>query len=573
MKRWLERHPLSSYFIVAYAVSWSIAVPLALQAQGVFATHLPWWLHYLTLFGPAISAFVIGRLLHEPSSVRRPVTPSIVWWAVGFGSPLLLFVVTQIAARFAGQTPPTWAALGRINFVTDLGVWAWGLWFITSCGEELGWRGFALPRLQRTHSAMTSTLLLSLGWAGWHLPAFFYLPSYAAMGLAIIPGFFLGILAGAIVLTWLYNISGGSVLAAVLWHASFNFVIASPSAGGLTAAVTSTLVMVWAAIIVWRSDWLTLAKRRTAARSVRASREEHARTLPGDALIADSIGVFNHAITIGRPRRHVWPWLAQMGAGTRAGWYSYDVFDNARQPSADRVIPALQTLTVGMIFPALPGVSDGFTVLAFEAERFLVLGWVAPDGTRLMTWAFVLDDSDGGATRLIVRARGGAGYTFHGLPWWAAKPLLTIVHFVMQRKQLLGIARRVEQYQPTVAPNSFPTVAVASMANTPHTVTLAAPRTMGAPPIQAATVPSAIRQNTDTIATTPTIAPAGASTIVSTGTPAPTAKDAADASAAWSGRAASSSVSPSSSRACAAKAPFAMSCRATVRARSGSRPR
>jgi uncharacterized protein len=451
MKRWLERHPLSSYFIVAYAVSWSIAVPLALQAQGVLATHLPWSLHYLTLFGPAISAFVIARLLREPSNtnvVRQPVTPSIVWWAVGFGSPLLLFVVTQIAARVAGQTPPTWTALGRINFVSDLGAWAWGLWFITSCGEELGWRGFALPRLQRTHSAMTSTLLLSLGWAGWHLPAFFYLPSYAGMGLAIIPGFFLGILAGAIVLTWLYNSSGGSVLAAALWHGSFNFVTASPSAGGLTAAVTSTLVMVWAAIIAWRSDWSTLAKRRTAARSVRASREEQARTLPGDALIADSIGVFNHAITIGRPRRDVWPWLAQMGAGTRAGWYSYDVFDNGRQPSADRVIPALQTLTVGMIFPALPGVTDGFTVLAFEAERFLVLGWVAPDGTRLMTWAFVLDDCDGGATRLIVRARGGAGYTFQGLPWWAAKPLVTIVHFVMQRKQLHGIARRVEQCSP-----------------------------------------------------------------------------------------------------------------------------
>jgi len=292
---------------------------------------------------------------------------------------------------------------------------------------------------------MTSTLLLSLGWAGWHLPAFFYLPSYAAIGPAIIPGFFLGILAGAIVLTWLYNSSGGSVLAVALWHASFNLVTASPSAGGLTAAVTSTLVMVWAVVVVWRCDWSTLAKRRTAARSVRANSDERTRPLPGDALIADSIGAFNHAITIGRSRRDVWPWLAQMGAGTRAGWYSYDVIDNGRQPSADRVIPELQRLVVGMIFPAVPGAIDGFTLLAFETERFLVLGWVSPAGARLMTWAFVLDDADDGATRLIVRARGGRGYRFHGLPWWAAKPFLTFAHFIMERKQLLGIAQRVER--------------------------------------------------------------------------------------------------------------------------------
>jgi membrane protease YdiL (CAAX protease family) len=154
-----------------------------------------------------------------------------------------------------------------VNFLPDLGVTAWGLWFLTSgIGEELGWRGFALPRLQRTHSAMSSTLRLAIGWAGWHLPAFFYVPSYAAIGLRILPGFFLGVLAGAIVLTWLYNSSGGSVLAAVLWHASFNFVTASPNASGLAAAVTSTLVMVWAFVVVWRCDWSTLASPPRAGR-------------------------------------------------------------------------------------------------------------------------------------------------------------------------------------------------------------------------------------------------------------------------------------------------------------------
>jgi hypothetical protein len=202
--------------------------------------------------------------------------------------------------------------------------------------------------------------------------------------------------------------------------------------------------MVWAAAIVWRCDWATLATRSTT-RSVRASRAERARALPGDDLIPDSIGAFKHAITIGRPRREVWPWLVQMGAGSRAGWYSYDFLDNGRRRSAERIVPELQTITVGMIFPALPGVTDGFTVLAFDVERFLVLGWVAPDVARSMTWAFVLEDVDRDSTRVIVRARGGPRYQFHGLPWWAAKPIVTILHAIMQRKQLRGIAERVER--------------------------------------------------------------------------------------------------------------------------------
>jgi hypothetical protein len=87
-----------------------------------------------------------------------------------------------------------------------------------------------LPRLQQHHSPLVSSALLTLGWAGWHLPFFLYLPAYAAFGVGLLPGFFFALFAGAVVLTWLYNRSGGSVLAAALWHASFNFVTASPAA-------------------------------------------------------------------------------------------------------------------------------------------------------------------------------------------------------------------------------------------------------------------------------------------------------------------------------------------------------
>jgi len=253
---WMTRHPVATYFALAYVISWAIGVPLALQAQGLTRTHLPFALHYLTAFGPALAALAIASMIGEPLAGARKQTSAslrhrVPWWIVGFGSPLMMFAAAQFAARVAGQQPPSWQALGQVHFLPALGLFAWCLWFATSgCGEEIGWRGFLLPRLQEHHSPLRSSALLTIGWAAWHIPAFFYIPGYAALGLLILPGFFFSLFAGAVVLTWLYNVSGGSVMPAILWHASFNFVTASPAVAGLTAAVTSMFVVAWAVAVL-----------------------------------------------------------------------------------------------------------------------------------------------------------------------------------------------------------------------------------------------------------------------------------------------------------------------------------
>jgi menaquinone-dependent protoporphyrinogen oxidase len=182
-------------------------------------------------------------------------------------------------------------------------------------------------------------------------------------------------------------------------------------------------------------------------RSVRTTREERTRRLPGDRLIDQSMATLTHAITIEADRDEVWPWLVQMGAGTRGGWYSYDRLDNGGARSADRIIPALQMISVGTLFPALPGATDGFHVLQHAPGRSLVLGWREGDGEPLVTWAFALKHIVSARTRLIVRVRAVPDYSFRGLPRWLGLPIIRVVHWVMQRKQLLGIARRAESHQ------------------------------------------------------------------------------------------------------------------------------
>src|SRR5262245_58043277 len=129
----VARHPLTTYFVLSYVMSWIIAVPLALQAQGITHTHLPLTLHYLMAFGPALAALATAFLLHEPLSGKQPeAKPSVLyrwlWWTIGFGSPLAMFAGAQLAARVASQNPPSWYDLGHVNFVPELGFTAWWLW-------------------------------------------------------------------------------------------------------------------------------------------------------------------------------------------------------------------------------------------------------------------------------------------------------------------------------------------------------------------------------------------------------------------------------------------------------------
>lgn len=178
--------------------------------------------------------------------------------------------------------------------------------------------------------------------------------------------------------------------------------------------------------------------------TVHATPREHLVVLPGDEMIQHAAGSVTHAITVHCNRRDLWPWLVQMGAG-RAGWYSYDALDNGGRHSAEQIIRELQSPPVGAVFPALPGRLDGFVLLESEPPKWMVLGWPSPDGGLTVTWAFMLDDIDENTTRLIVRARANDAYRFHGLPKAIGFWLARVVHFVMERKQLLEIARRAER--------------------------------------------------------------------------------------------------------------------------------
>lgn len=256
----VRKHPLAAYFFLAYAITWALVSPLVASAHGLIALHIPPLWHALGALGPLLAALIVTAVTGGKLGLREylgritrwRVPP--VWWCAAL-SPLLLFAASALILSVTGRPWPDFGMVGRDWPITAS--WLAGIFY--GFGEEPGWRGFALPHLQRRHNALSATAILTLFWAAWHAPFFFYRFPF---GPGALIGFLTGLFAGAIWLTCLYNGSGGSALLAVVFHASLNAVYQPMVASSAMLTTMSILIMVGAAmiVIVWRAA--TLAPRR-----------------------------------------------------------------------------------------------------------------------------------------------------------------------------------------------------------------------------------------------------------------------------------------------------------------------
>lgn len=260
----VRAHPVAAYFALTFALSWTFWLAMlgrgARVDAGAWPTHVPGLLAPM-LAALAVTAAVDGRAgLAELGARMVKWRIGLRWLLVAVASPLALLAVAAAFQAAHGQGWPSWRNLGQMGgfpSTSPLAMWAL-LVLANGLGEETGWRGFALPRLERRHSPLAATTLLWLAWATWHLPTLWLLESYRGLGAAGVAGFFVSLYFGAILLTWLYHRSGNSVLALALWHGSFNLATATMAARGTVAAWVSMAVLTWGAVLFV----LELAARR-----------------------------------------------------------------------------------------------------------------------------------------------------------------------------------------------------------------------------------------------------------------------------------------------------------------------
>lgn len=253
MRKLVHSHPIATYFLLACAISWAIWLPLVAMSRGASVPSLRYQ-HFFGAFGPSAAAFIVAAITTGHRGVMR-LGREIAKWHVGmhwylmaiFG-PAALYVVSATGVGLYSGDGIDLARFGQSDEFPMLGLG--GVWLVQTLtfgiGEEVGWRGFALPGLQTKHSALTATFMLSIIWAIWHFPTFFYRPGYSNMGLADIFGWYLSLLTGAILLTWLYNSSKGSILIAALFHGSVDVAFTSRLIDARVMTAMGILIVAWA---------------------------------------------------------------------------------------------------------------------------------------------------------------------------------------------------------------------------------------------------------------------------------------------------------------------------------------
>ena len=208
---WAARHDLVLYFALAFAVSWATWPLVILNPDS----------SPLVPFGPLIAAVVVSLLaggLRELLALLRQLTRwrvHPIWYIIALLGPFAL------AAAAAALTVASGAPAPRSDAYTDwltIGVTLLSTMIIVGLFEELGWRGFALPRLQRRLDALWAALVLGGVWALWHLPELISDPTGQRPPLQ----FVVLIMAQSVIFTWLYNSTNGSLPIVIICHAAMN---------------------------------------------------------------------------------------------------------------------------------------------------------------------------------------------------------------------------------------------------------------------------------------------------------------------------------------------------------------
>ena len=215
----MRQRDLIPFFSMTFLIAWGIlglyvfASETMVRLFGNLTGGHP--LFYLAVYAPAISAFVLVFYRHGVHGIRNFLSRLLIWRASIYWYALVILVVPLVfyAAALLKQGP-----LETLFPFPSVTAYLSALFFMAIKGpvEEIGWRGLALPILQRRMVPIWAALLLGFVWAIWHLPAFM-LSGTPQSAWALTP-FFLGTVALSIIVTPLFNHSRGSILLPAFFH-------------------------------------------------------------------------------------------------------------------------------------------------------------------------------------------------------------------------------------------------------------------------------------------------------------------------------------------------------------------
>jgi membrane protease YdiL (CAAX protease family) len=262
-----------AYFALVYILSWGFTIPAALSGVSLDQSPVLMVIYALGGLGPALAAILLTYLTRGREG-RRDYWRRIVdlrriplkWYGVIFLTvPAITGLAALVDRLLGGQGLRLEAAARLLEQPLQVVPFALFILLFGPLPEEIGWRGYALDRLQARRSALASSLILGAAWAVWHLPQFFVRGTYQhGLGFGS-PSFWMFVLSGttisSILYTWIYNNTGRSTLSAILFHFMQNFTGELFELSARAELCSSILTVAAAVLVVAVWGPRTLARR------------------------------------------------------------------------------------------------------------------------------------------------------------------------------------------------------------------------------------------------------------------------------------------------------------------------
>lgn len=235
-----------------FAFTWPIDLALAAESRGLLGFNMPLVLALSLGYGIVLATLLMTGLLRGKRGITALLRHYLIWRvkSVWYLVALLLPAAIYLAAiglsvLFYGQTVDFSNTIAHQLFGAATSLWfipPFLLFDMLTNGEEIGWRGYVLTRLQWRHTALISSLILGPIWAVWHIPKFLVLGNPTPFAWHLIMT-----MARTILFTWVYNNTKGSLLLVTIFHASINtayvFLPVSPQTAGSSGIFEITVVL------------------------------------------------------------------------------------------------------------------------------------------------------------------------------------------------------------------------------------------------------------------------------------------------------------------------------------------
>jgi len=259
----MKKYPVVWFYVLAFVISWLGWLPIVAGAHGVspFDSPVFQFLLILPAIGPAIAAIIVTRASDRKAGISLLLKPllqwrvGVLWLGIAIVTPALLLVVGKMATQALGLVV---ISEPQGDNIVAIAISAFVMSLLSNPWEEVGWRGFALPRLQKRHNALMATLAVGVLWGLWHLPLFFWTGN--PMSDYPFLAWFIGTVAVSFVYTWLYNSAKGSLLVVTLFHVlgnTFGVIIS-----GVSIAALAIVYCVMAVLLVAALGKDNLARRK-----------------------------------------------------------------------------------------------------------------------------------------------------------------------------------------------------------------------------------------------------------------------------------------------------------------------